>query len=203
MRIGIDFDNTIACYDGVFYAAALERGHVDASIARDKNSVRDDMEGRGLKEEFTALQGYVYGARMDLVKPYPGALEFVQAASKAGHSLFIVSHKTKIPMIGPPYDMHRAARLFLANNGFFDAGLIEQSNAYFEQTKENKVSRASLLGVETFIDDLPTILEMTGFMPNTRKILFAPPSEQGFAPKRDERFEQHDSWLSIAEALLT
>ena len=26
MRIGIDFDNTIACYDGVFHAAALETG---------------------------------------------------------------------------------------------------------------------------------------------------------------------------------
>ena len=26
MRIGIDFDNTIACYDGVFHQAALERG---------------------------------------------------------------------------------------------------------------------------------------------------------------------------------
>src|SRR6185437_11131914 len=40
MRIGIDFDNTIACYDGVFHAAALERGLIPKDLARDKNSVR-------------------------------------------------------------------------------------------------------------------------------------------------------------------
>ena len=100
MRIGIDFDNTIACYDGVFHAAALERGLIPADLGRDKNSVRDHLNGSGRKDDFTELQGYVYGARMDLVSPYPGFAEFVAAARKANHELFIVSHKTKYPMLG-------------------------------------------------------------------------------------------------------
>src|ERR1700758_653152 len=72
MRIGIDFDNTTACYEGVCHAAALERGLIAAGIGRDKNSVRDHLNGAGRNDDFTELQGYVYGARMDLVAPYPG-----------------------------------------------------------------------------------------------------------------------------------
>src|SRR5438270_14013599 len=99
MRIGIDFDNTIACYDGVFHAVALEKGLIPASLGRDKNSVRDHLNGSGRKEEFTELQGYVYGSRMDLVSPYPGFADFVSAARKGGHTLFVVSHKTKYPIL--------------------------------------------------------------------------------------------------------
>ena len=80
MRIGIDFDNTIACYDGVFHTAALERGLIPANLGRDKNSVRDHLNGAGRNDDFTELQGYIYGARMDLVAPYPGFAEFIAAA---------------------------------------------------------------------------------------------------------------------------
>ena len=78
MRIGIDFDNTIACYDGVFHQAALERGLIPADLGRDKNTVRDHLNGSGRKDDFTELQGYVYGARMELVSPYPGFAEFMR-----------------------------------------------------------------------------------------------------------------------------
>ena len=114
MRIGIDFDNTIACYDGVFHAAALERGLIPPELGRDKNSVRDHLNGTGRKDEFTELQGHVYGARMDLVSLYPGFAEFVVAAHRTGHDLFVVSHKTMHPILGPKHDLHAAARGFLA-----------------------------------------------------------------------------------------
>ena len=56
MRIGVDFDNTIACYDGVFHAAALERGLIPASVATDKTSVRDYLRALGRDAAFTELQ---------------------------------------------------------------------------------------------------------------------------------------------------
>src|ERR1700723_1515304 len=117
MRIGIDFDNTIACYDGVFHAAALERGLIPPNLGRDKNSVRDHLNGSGRKDDFTELQGYVYRARMDLVAPYRGFPEFIAAARRTNHELFIISHKTKHPMLAPQHDMHAAARGFLAERG--------------------------------------------------------------------------------------
>ena len=106
MRIGIDFDNTIACYDGVFRRAAIERGLVPADIGSSKNAVRDHLNGSGRKDEFTELQGYVYGARMDLAAPYPGVAAFITAARVAGHDLFVVSHKTRHPFLGPQHDLH-------------------------------------------------------------------------------------------------
>src|ERR1700740_3384365 len=138
MRIGIDFDNTIACYDGVFHAAALERGLIPADIGRDKNSVRDHLNGSGRKDDFTELQGYVYGARMDLVAPFPGFAEFIGAAQGAGHQLFIVSHKTRHPILGLKHDMHAAARGFLEARGLTgdSASQIDPANVYFELTKE-------------------------------------------------------------------
>jgi len=198
MRIGIDFDNTIACYDGVFHAAALERGLIPSDLGRDKNSVRDHLNGSGRKDDFTELQGYVYGARMNLVSPYPGFADFVAAARDAGHPLFIVSHKTKHPILGPKHDMHAAARGFLTDRGFMGTGAaqIAPDNVFFELTKDEKVARAKTLGCELFIDDLPEILGMTGFPDGMRKILFDP--ENQFAgTKAGEVYDRRPSWAAI------
>lgn len=198
MRIGIDFDNTIACYDGVFHAAALERGLIPADLARDKNSVRDHLNGSGRKDDFTELQGYVYGARMDLVSPFPGFAEFIGAAQGAGHQLFIVSHKTRHPMLGPKHDMHAAARRFLQASRLIgeDAARIDPANVYFELTKEEKVARAADLRVDMFIDDLPEILAMPGFPQAMRKILFDPDNQ--FAGRTDRQVDRHSSWAAIS-----
>jgi hypothetical protein len=202
MRIGIDFDNTIACYDGVFHTAALEKGLIPASLGRDKNSVRDHLNGSGRKDDFTELQGYVYGARMELVSPYPGFPEFVAAARSAGHTLFIVSHKTRHPMLGPKHDMHAAAREFLAARNLVGtaADRIVSSNVFFELTKEEKVARAAALHCEVFIDDLPEILAMQGFPSGMRRILFDP--ENQFAGQGNgDGVERLTSWAAIAADL--
>jgi hypothetical protein len=201
MRIGIDFDNTIACYDGVFHTAALEKGLIPASLGRDKNSVRDHLNGSGRKDDFTELQGYVYGTRMELVSPYRGFAEFVAAARGAGHTLFVVSHKTKHPMLGPRHDMHAAARGFLAARKLTGtaADQIESSNVFFELTKEEKVARAATLRCDVFIDDLPEILAMRGFPPGMRRILFDP--ENQFAGAVGDGVERLTSWAAIAADL--
>ncbi len=197
MRIGIDFDNTIACYDGVFHAAALERGLIPADLGRDKNSVRDHLNGSGRKDDFTELQGYVYGARMDLVSPYPGFAEFISAARRAGHDLFIVSHKTRHPILGPKHDMHAAARGFLTDRGLMGQGAeqIAPDQVFFELTKDEKVARARALCCEVFIDDLPEILAMSGFPDGMRKLLFDP---EGQFASQSAPYERRGSWAEIA-----
>jgi hypothetical protein len=203
MRIGIDFDNTIACYDGVFHAAALERSLIPADLARDKNSVRDYLNGSGRKDEFTELQGYVYGARMDLVSPYPGFAEFIAAVGQAGHELFIVSHKTRHPIRGPKRDMHAAARGFLTDRGLTGSGLaqIDPANVFFELTREQKVARAHTLACNVFIDDLPEILSLDGFPDGMRKILFDPENQFGGATAERQTFDHYTSWASITADL--
>ena len=198
MRIGIDFDNTIACYDGVFRAAAQERGLIPANLGSDKNAVRDYLNSNGRADAFTELQGYVYGARMDLASPYPGFGEFVATARQAGHDLFIVSHKTRHPILGPRHDLHAAARSFLMERGLVGGGdgQIDPTNVFFELTKEAKVASIARLGSEAFIDDLPEILASPDFPGTTRRILFDPANQ--FAElARQRNLDRRGSWAEI------
>jgi hypothetical protein len=203
MRIGVDFDNTIACYDGVFYTAALERGLIPAELGRDKNSVRDHLNGAGRNEDFTELQGHVYGMRMDLVALYPGVTSFVTAARAAGHDLFIVSHKTRYPILGPSHDLHAAAREFLSARGLVgDArSRIDPGRVFFELTREDKVARAAGIGCDIFIDDLPDILALPGFGEHMRRILFDPINQFGDVTNRAGNLDRFPSWNAIATEL--
>lgn len=203
MRIGVDFDNTIACYDGAFHAAASERGLIPTTLGHGKNDVRDFLNANGGKDAFTELQGYVYGARMDLASLYPGVREFFAQALGDGHDILIVSHKTARPMMGPAYDLHAAARGFLTANGVAGAGaLIGDDRVFFETTKEQKIARIAALNLDAFIDDLPEILSMPGFPERTRGLLFDPDARWPDGRWQERDFLRHGSWDSLAAALL-
>ena len=204
MRIGIDFDNTIACYDGVFHTAAVEGRLILPEIATDKTSVRNHLRSLGRDADFTQLQGYVYGARMNLVSLYPGLVDVLQRVDAAGHTLFIVSHKTKTPIVGPAYDLHAAAREFLFAQRIIGAenGLVPVGNVFFEPTKEEKIVRISALRCDVFIDDLPELLAMDGFPDGTRSILFDPNDQYPAGAWRGRSFERYRSWRAIGDALL-
>lgn len=195
MRIGIDFDNTIACYDGVFHAAAVARGLIPAEIPTDKTSVRNHLRAIGREPDWTELQGYVYGARMDLVSPYPGLTAFITAAHAAGHAVVIVSHKTRTPFAGPAYDLHAAARGFLAAQGI-------DVPAHFELTLAEKLARIGALACDAFIDDLPELLAEPAFPATTRAILFDPDGHAPDGAWKGHRFERHGDWAGIQAALL-
>jgi phosphoglycolate phosphatase-like HAD superfamily hydrolase len=180
VRIGIDFDNTIACYDGVFHKAALEQGLVPADLPDSKNAVRDHLVGCGREDDFTLLQGTVYGARMDLVAPYPGVASFLGRARAAGHRPLIVSHKTRYPIRGPRHDMHAAAQEVLVRHGLVGDGGVRPQDVYFEPTKEAKIARAAGLGCDLFIDDLLDVLQ--AFPAGMRRILFDPDDRHAATP---------------------
>ena len=59
MRIGIDIDNTIVCYDHVFAPIAVQAGF-DVPLSSTKSEVKKWFHERCLEDEFTNLQGQVY-----------------------------------------------------------------------------------------------------------------------------------------------
>jgi FMN phosphatase YigB (HAD superfamily) len=202
MRIGIDFDNTIACYDGVFHAVAVERGLIPADVPTDKHSVRDFLRSQGRDADFTVLQGYVYGARMDLVTLYPGFVETLRDLIAAGHTVFLVSHKTKHAIAGPPYDLHAAARRFLETRKVIGAANgLRPEHVFFELTLEDKAARAVKLGCEAFVDDLPEILALSAIRENMRSILFDPDGHFAASAGAAGPIERYTSWPAIGEAL--
>ena len=175
MRIGIDFDNTIVSYDALFHRVALERELVPPELPVSKLSVRQHLRLADQEDLWTELQGYVYGARMDEAVMYPGALEFFRWARAARVEVLIVSHKTRHPFAGPRYDLHAAARAWVASHLRDDEGdLIDPQAVHFEPTKETKVACIARTGCTHFIDDLPEILFFPGFPTSTQRILFDP-----------------------------
>lgn len=177
MRIGIDFDNTIVCYDGLFHRVAVEQGLIPSSVPATKGEVRRYLDGRGLGDAWTELQGHVYGARMAEAPAFPGVLEFFRRGAESGLSLAIISHKTRSPARGPRHDLHQAARRWLEAHGFYDPGGIglTEDRVHFELSQREKLARIGREGCACFIDDLPELLTRPDFPTGVRRrILFDP-----------------------------
>lgn len=200
MRIGIDFDNTIVCYDRVFHLVAREQDAIPADIPQTKEKVRDHLRAIGQEPVWTAMQGYVYGQRMGDVDPFPGVLEFLRACREHGVEVFIVSHKTKTPYAGPAYDLHAAALGWMEARGLFDAeGIgLPRERVFLEPTKKDKLARIGSLGCTHFIDDLPEFLGEADFPKGVTRLLFAPTG----ACSQDAGVLPCGSWDDIARMLL-
>lgn len=163
-RIGVDFDNTLVCYDGLFHTAAIAQGVMPKSGPQDKKEVREWFVRHSKEDDFTLLQGYVYGPGLINAKPYPDALKRLAGWKEQGCDIVLVSHKTSVPYKGPRYDLRTAAREWLAVNGFLDSGLLTPENIYFEDTFDDKAKRIAWLGCTHFIDDMKQFL-MHPFLP--------------------------------------
>jgi hypothetical protein len=174
--IGVDLDNTIVCYDELLRAVALERGLIPDSVPASKGAVRDWLRRAGLEDRWTELQGYAYGARMHEAQPFPGALEFFARCRESQIPVFIISHRTRYPYLGEKYDLHQAARAWLAMHGFCDPDRIglEADRLCLELTKQDKLARIASAGCSHFIDDLPEFLEEPAFPAGVQRVLFDP-----------------------------
>jgi hypothetical protein len=174
--IGVDFDNTIVCYDEVFGRVAVEQGLVPRHAATSKTAIRDHLRAAGQEDRWTELQGTIYGPRMMDAPPFPGIVEFFAACRAAGIPVAIVSHRTRFPYLGERHDLHAAARDWLARHGFHDPDGIglPVERVFFEETKEAKLARIAAVGCTHFIDDLPELLTHPLFPANVRRILFDP-----------------------------
>ena len=172
--LGLDFDNTLVRYDKLFHKLALEKNLIEQEIPANKTAIRDYLREQGKEEEFTLLQGEVYGPRILEAEPAEGMLQALNELNENGIQMVIVSHKTRTPYMGPPYDLHKAAWNWLDKYKFFsDVGLKwERSQVYFEETKHTKISRIKTLECSHYIDDLPEILEQ--IPEKIKRILYDP-----------------------------
>lgn len=174
MKIGVDFDNTIVCFDDLFYKAALEKKLIPADTPTSKEKVRDYLRSIDQEPAWTELQGYVYGVMIRQAPAFPGALDFFKACRDKSISISIVSHKTRTPFLGEPHDLHKAALDWLRARGFFGEAGLPESQVYLELTKRAKLERIGALGCTHFIDDLPEFLEEAAFPKAAERILFDP-----------------------------
>jgi hypothetical protein len=176
VRIGIDFDNTIICYDRVFAAAALERGLVPQGWTGSKIKVREYLQAKpGGELAWQGLQGWAYGKGIAGAEIYPGVLDFLAACRQRNSSVYIVSHKTRFGHQDPDRtDLRAAARNWLRTVNLIGAenSALTLNDVYFEDTQAAKVSRLASLELDVFIDDLIDVFEQPHFPRHVRSILF-------------------------------
>lgn len=177
MLIGLDFDNTIVCYDQAIALLAEELFELPAEVPRTKLGLRNYLRAAGREPEWTAFQGELYGPGMRHAHLFDGAVETMLQLVAAGHELVIVSHRSRKPYAGPPHDLHAAARSWVADRlqglGLFGAE-GDEAYVHFLETRDQKVEMITHLGCAAFLDDLPEVLSAPGFPPDTYPILFNP-----------------------------
>lgn len=192
--IGIDFDNTIICYDKVFGKVALDMKLIPEKNSYSKLSVRNFLRETGQEGIWTRLQGEVYGNQIIEAVPFDGVKENIASLLASGFKIVIISHKTKYPYIGPKYDLHKAARKWLEHNGFLNIRGINYQDLYFLESQPEKIQKITDLGCTHFIDDLPEILDL---VPNEiSKALFRPDNTY---KKELERYSIILNWNEVGE----
>ena len=173
MIIGVDFDNTIVSYDRLFHTIATQQKLIPDDLAVNKIVIRDYLRAAGKEDQWTAMQGEAYGRRILESSIFPGVKDFFHKAIEIGHTISIISHKTKSPIAGPQYDLHTAALQLIQKVDLFGTDAIPET-IFFELTKSLKIARIKAQQCELFIDDLPEVLNDEEFPGETKKILFAP-----------------------------
>jgi hypothetical protein len=184
IKLGLDFDNTIVCYDAAIAVLADELFDLPSEVPRTKLGLRDHLRGANREPDWTAFQGELYGPGMRYAKPFEGAIETMLQLVDNGHELVIVSHRSSRPYAGEPHDLHAAARSWVAER-LQSAGLFAEDNGSvnFLESRQEKVARIAELGCQAFLDDLPEVLGAPGFPASAAAILFDPtgrtPSPEG------------------------
>jgi hypothetical protein len=201
-RIGIDFDNTIACYDQVFPVIAQELGFIaktgDFTKAQVKKEILSTVDG---DLNWQKLQGQIYGKYMNKAAFFPGFVEFLYLAKIRGHEVFVVSHKS-------PYGHFDEAKISLPEeagkwlyaNELVDANawVLARKDIFFEPTRELKIDRIRELRCTHFIDDLQEVLDEAAFPADIIKYLFDPQK----ASVEESRNRKAGSWRSLLTEIL-
>ncbi len=196
MKIGVDFDNTIICYDEQFHRCAVEWGFINPGFLADKSAIRHAVrllhDG---EKKWQRLQAEIYGVRVQSAQMMDGFKEFAKICRENRVTLYIVSHKTKYPSQNEyEVDLRHAALLWMNSESLFDRHeyRLERENIYFENTRAEKIDRVNELECEVFIDDLEEVLSDKGLSDSIEKILLSKSSFPGLP------YRQFDCWSKIS-----
>jgi len=176
MLIGLDFDNTLACYNDVFTSEAQKKGLVNKEWKGSKQDLKlllDSLEDG--QTTWQKMQGQVYGPSMQKASLFPGVARFLLRCKLKGFTVFIVSHKTKYGHYDKTKTLLREASLkWMDSKGFFKDDLfgINRKNIFFANTQSEKVLKIKSLNLDVFVDDLEEIFLHHDF-PEIKKIHFS------------------------------
>jgi len=173
MIVGFDFDNTIINYTHSFIDLSRKKKLVPEKNNKNKVSIRNYLREKNIEDQWTILQGEVYGKNIMKAEIYVGVLEALSYLSKKNIRIKIISHKTQFPYIGEKINLRSSAMKWIKKNLICNLNIkINQKDIFFEDTVENKIIKIKDENCDIYIDDLPEILNL---LPSQiKKILFSP-----------------------------
>lgn len=175
MKIGIDFDNTIICYDEVFCNISRRYGYVQQDFQGGKSEIKNKILTLDSGEEkWQALQGFVYGQGVADAKMFNGFKEFLIKAKEWPADIVIVSHKTQYGHFDPlRINLRQAALKWIEENKLLFPNTCLRSNKInFYDTFDEKINAINGHNFDYLIDDLIKVLRHRSLSASLKKILF-------------------------------
>ncbi len=181
MRIGIDLDNTIISYDGVFAEIAGRYGIDVTDPEGAKHRLRSRLQKRdGGELLWQEIQGQVYGPELFKARLFAGVYRCLWRLKRLGHSIEVVSHKTKFGHgDATRTPLRTVAEQFLRDQGLFvnrSESIIDK--LIFLDSRSEKIDYIAAGKFKFFIDDLPEVLDDAKIPAAVYKIGFSPHHSQ-------------------------
>lgn len=175
--IGVDFDNTIICYDGVLNKLVRERG-LSVSLPCSKKTLRDLLRQLpGGEIEWQKWQAVMYGQRISEAALISHVGEFFRLCRMMNISVYIISHKSEYAaQDAKGVNLRTAALKWMSDNNFFSKdGLgLNSESIFFCNTRQEKIQVIKQLGCNYFIDDLEETFLEENFPASVQSILYSP-----------------------------
>ena len=201
LRIGLDFDNTIANYDQAFPDVARILGY--QTKATNKRDLKVELIASAEGETaWQKVQGLTYGKFIDQASLYPGVLEFVVRAKARNCEVFVISHKTQFGHFDETKTSLRdAATAWMTSKKIVGHGFaqVDEAHIFYASTRDEKIAKIKELSLDIFIDDLSEVLTDSSFSAKTKKILFGPDLDQ--VANSDSAILTSQSWREIGDEL--
>ena len=166
MLIGVDFDNTIVCYDRLFHHVAVERSLIPATLPADKESVRNYLREQGREDDWTELQGLGVRGADSRGGALPGCVRVLLGVPPAWHSGLCDQPQDSPAGARPPGGPARSRTRLAGKPGIprwpRTSGLPED-RVFFAETKPGKLQRIRELGCSHYHRRLARVPAGAGF----------------------------------------
>ena len=157
MKIGVDLDNTLICYDKAFLSGARELELLPTEWEGNKRDIQHYIRQKdGGEAVWRRLQGQVYGRWLHRAELFAGVYRFLWRCKIRGIKVHVISHKTihghedvaRIPIRDVALEFLEKNRLYSSDS----SSLIDK--VLFCSTRQEKLTQISTGDYDYFIDDL-------------------------------------------------
>ena len=173
--IGVDFDNTIINYLNVF-KKILRQNKITFGKNLNKAIFKKKIIKKFSENYYTQIQSILYGKNILFASKFANVKKNLTKLKK-NYTLYLISHKSKYPILGEKINLRKKALEWLKKNNLYGyKKVFNKKNIFFEEKFDDKIKKIKQLKCDYFIDDLSTILD--GLPINIKKIKFGSKSDK-------------------------